>query len=167
MKNKANFRCVLHGSFGKHFEEIKRVYNLFTQAGIEVLAPAFSEIKTFEDRFAILESDSEKDHRMIELLYLHHLKRLGENGFSYFVNLDGYIGKSASYELGIAHATNTRCFFAEKISDHPAYVHKNFVLSPEELVRYVETNNTLPQPKTKRNEKKIHKLWLPRLYRPF
>ncbi len=106
----SGFRCVLHGSFGKHFEDIKRVYQLFTQAGIEVLAPAFSEIKSFEDGFAVLESDRERDHRMIELLYLHHLKRLGGNGFSYFVNPEGYIGKSASYELGIAQVTNVICF---------------------------------------------------------
>jgi hypothetical protein len=48
---------------------------------------------------------------LVELLYLHNLKRLGRNGFSYFVNPDGYIGASASYELGIAQLTNVRCFF--------------------------------------------------------
>lgn len=154
-----NLKCVLHGSFRKHFEEIKRVHQLFTQAGIEVLAPAFSEIKTFENGFAVLEHDQEKDHRMIELLYLHHLKRLGENGFSYFVDPEGYIGKSASYELGIAQATNVRCFFSEKISDHPAYIYNNFVISPDDLIRYIKKNNSLPEPRAKRNEKKIHQLW--------
>lgn len=72
---KYKFKCVLHGSFGKHFEYIKKVQELFTQTGIEVLAPAFSEITRYENGFAILETDKEKDHRMIELLYLHHLKR--------------------------------------------------------------------------------------------
>ncbi len=135
------------------------VHQLFTQAGIEVLAPAFSEIKSFEKGFAVLKSDKETDYRMIELLYLHHLKHLSENGFSYFVNPEGYIGKSTSYELGIAQATNVRCFFSEKISDHPAYIHNNFVMSPEALVGYINNNNSLPEPKTKRNEKKIHQLW--------
>lgn len=158
-KSIKNFRCVLHGSFGKHFEELKKVHQLFTQAGIEVLAPTFSEIKTFENGFAILESDKEKDHRMIELLYLHHLKRLGENGFSYFINPEGYIGKSASYELGIAQVTNVRCLFSDKISDHPAYVHSDFIISPEALVGHINKNNSLPEPKIRRNEKKIQKLW--------
>ena len=153
------FRCVLHGSFRKHLEIIRGVHKLFTEAGIEVLAPAFSEIKSFEGGFAVLESDKEKDQRMIELLYLHHLKRLGENGFSYFVNSEGYIGKSAAYEFGIAHISNTPCFFLEKLDDHPAYLHKNSVWKPEDLVEYIQKNGRLPEPAMKRNEKAIHKLW--------
>lgn len=155
----SKFRCVLHGSFGKHFEEIRKVHQLFTEAGIEVLAPTFSEIKSFENGFVVLRSDQEKDHRMIELLYLHHLKRLGQDGFSYFVNPEGYIGKSASYELGIAQVTNVKCFFSERISDNPAYIHSNFVVSPEDLLKYLKKNNSLPEPRVKRNEKKIHQLW--------
>jgi ADP-ribose pyrophosphatase YjhB (NUDIX family) len=156
---KPKFRCVLHGSFGKHFGEIKHAHEVFTRAGIEVLAPVFSEITSFENGFAILSSDTETDPRMIELLYLHHLKRLGQDGFSYFVNPEGYIGKSASYELGIAQVTNVRCFFNDKISDHPAYFHNNYVISPEALVEFIKKNDSLPKPKIKRNEDKIHRLW--------
>lgn len=153
------FRAVLHGSFRKHFDEINRVHALFTSAGIEVLAPQMSEIKSFENGFAVLESDKEKDQRMIELLYLHNLKRLGIDGFSYFVNPEGYIGKSASYELGIAQISNIPCFFSDKINDHPAYLHKNSVWKPETLVNYIVKENKLPEPIIKRNEKVIHKLW--------
>ena len=155
----ASFRCVIHGSFRKHFNEIKKIHQLFTSAGIEVLAPEVSEIKAVEDGFAVLESDRESDPRMIELLYLHNLKKLGENGFSYFVNPEGYIGKSASYELGIAQISNTRCFFLEKLGDHPAYLHNNSVWKPENLVEFVRTYGKLPEPKVKRNEKVIHSLW--------
>ncbi len=153
------FRAILHGSFRKHFEEIKKTCKLFTDAGIEVLAPAMSEIKAFEGGFAVLESDKEKDQRMIELLYLHNLKRLGEGGFSYFVNPDGYIGKSASYELGIAQISNVRCFFSDKLDDHPAYLHKGSVWKPETLVEYILKENKLPEPQIKKNETAIHKLW--------
>ena len=100
--NKAKFRCVLHGSFRKHFGEIQRIHRLFTDAGIEVLEPSASEVIGTKDGFAMLLTDTETDSRLIELLYMHNLKRLGENGFSYFVNPEGYLGKSASYELGIA-----------------------------------------------------------------
>lgn len=154
-----NFRCILHGSFGKHFEEIKKTHQLFTSAGIEVLAPAMSEIKAFEGGFAILGSDRAKDQRMIELLYLHNLKRLGEGGFSYFVNPEGYTGKSTSYELGIAQISNVRCFFLEHPDDHPVYVHKNAIWKPENLAEYILENGKLPDPQIKRNEKAIHQLW--------
>ncbi|PIR41843.1 MAG: hypothetical protein COV30_01475 [Candidatus Yanofskybacteria bacterium CG10_big_fil_rev_8_21_14_0_10_37_15] len=156
---KFNFQCVLHGSFRKHFGEIKRIYQLFTENGIGVLAPTMSEIKTIEGGFAMLESDQEKDPRMIELLYLHNLKRLGENGFSYFVNPEGYIGKSASYELGIAHVSNVRCFFQEKPTDHPAYVHKNSVWKPERFLEFILNNERLPEPQIKKNDETIYKLW--------
>lgn len=158
-KHSPKFRCVLHGSFRKHFEEIKRTHQLFSQAGIEVLAPAFSEIKYFEDGFAVLESDKEKDQRMVELLYLHHLKRLGDNGFSYFVNPGGYIGKSAAYELGIAHVSNIPCFFKERLDDHPAYQHKNSIWKAEEFIEHIGERGELPEPRVRRNEKIIHKMW--------
>lgn len=157
--SKPQFRCVLHGSFRKHFDEIKKAHSIFTKAGIEVLTPAFSEIKYFEDGFAVLESDESKDQRMTELVYLHHLKRLGENGFSYFVNPEGYIGKSAAYELGIAHISNVPCFFKEKLEDHPAYLHKNSVWEAEHLVEYINEHGRLPEPRIRRNEKVIHKMW--------
>lgn len=155
----SQFQCVLHGSFQKHFPEIQRIHKLFTAAGIKVLAPAVSEIKAFQDGFAILESDVAQDQRMIELLYLHNLRQLGENGFSYFVNPEGYIGKSASYELGIAQVTNVPCFFYNKPADHPAYVHANSVWSPEMLAEWIVTKGTLPEPRIHSSETKIHELW--------
>lgn len=157
---KSKFRCVIHGSFRKHFDEIKRAREIFTKAGIEVLAPADSEIKTIENGFAVLKSDPGSDRRMTELIYLHNLKQLGENGFSYFVNPGGYIGSSVAYELGIAQISNSRCFFAEEPADHPVYVHKNAIWKPETLAEYICDNRQLPKPKIKRNELAIHKLWV-------
>lgn len=156
---KGQFRCILHGSFRKHFEEIKRVHALFSAAGIKVLAPELSEIRRFDAGFAILESEAEKDPRLVELIYLQNLKRLGEDGFSYFVDPDGYIGKSASYELGIAQVSNIRCFFMERPKDHPVYVYQNSIWKPEALAEHIGNCSQLPQPKIKRNESALHKMW--------
>jgi ADP-ribose pyrophosphatase YjhB (NUDIX family) len=154
------FRCVIHGSFRKHFAEIKRVHELFAAAGIEVVAPEFSEVVDIKDGFAILESNATAaDPRMTELLYLHNLKRLGEDGFSYFVDPEGYIGKSASYELGIAQISNVRCFFSELPTDHPAYFHDNSIWKPELLAEYILQNGALPSPQIRPNEQTIQKLW--------
>jgi ADP-ribose pyrophosphatase YjhB (NUDIX family) len=153
------FRCVLHGSFGKHFEEIQRVRRIFEAAGIEVLAPEASEIARFENGFAMLASDAAADQRLIELRYLHNLNRLGADGFSYFVDPEGYIGKSVSYELGIAQISNVRCFFMEQPKDHPVYVHKNAVWHPELLAEYVIQYGKLPEPQIHPDEAAIHALW--------
>lgn len=153
------FRCIIHGSFSKHFEEIQHAASVFSRAGIEVLAPKQGELIAGQDGFALFEDEQGKDPRMVELLYLHNLKHLGENGFSYFVNPEGYIGKSASYELGIAQLTNTRCFFQSPLADHPAYVHHKSVWSVENLADYVATHQALPDPAVRRNEREIHRLW--------
>ncbi|HET7528741.1 MAG TPA: NUDIX domain-containing protein [Candidatus Saccharimonadales bacterium] len=153
------FRCILHGSFGKHFPEIQRVSKVFTQAGIKVLAPKPGELTGSKDGFAVFADEEAQDPRLIELLYLHNLKRLGQDGFSYFVNVNGYIGKSAAYELGVAQLTNTRCFFAEKLDDHPAYIHKNAVWQAEKLAEYIKSSGKLPAPVVGRSERTIHKLW--------
>ena len=166
------FRCVLHGSFSYHFAEIVRAKRAFEAAGIEVLAPKDEEIASVTDGFALFESEKGLDPRMVELLYLHHLKRLvadgfmqpigflsGHDGFSYFVNPEGYIGKSASYELGIAQVANVPCFFLEPIADHPAYLHRNSVWSPEDLARHVAERQALPAPSVHPDETAIHRLW--------
>ncbi len=152
-------QCVLHGSFRKHFALIQEVHDVFTAAGIEVVAPKKSNLVSIKNGFALPEGEDGQDPRFIELLYLHNLKKIGKNGFSYFVNPDGYVGKSASYELGIAQISNTRCFFYHKLDDHPAYVHKNAIWKPQLLAEYVREHGALPAPQIKRNEKALHKLW--------
>lgn len=155
----SRIRCVLHGSFRKHLDVIQKVHKEFTDAGIEVIAPKLSEIVAVQNGFALFEGEEHLDPRLIELLYLHNLKQLGSSGFSYFVNPDGYIGKSASYELGIAQLSNIRCFFMEPLADHPAYVHKNAVWKPENLAGYFMQTGSLPERQIKRDESKLHKLW--------
>ncbi|MDP3963984.1 MAG: NUDIX domain-containing protein [bacterium] len=154
-----SLRCVLHGSFRKHFTLIRDAHRVFTNAGITVLAPDLREISSIENGFAFFAGEEGRDPRLVELLYLRHLKRLGEGGFSYFVNPEGYIGKSASYELGIAQATNVRCFFYAPPQDHPVYVHRNAVFKPEDLAAFVRKNGGIPEPKARRDERKIHRLW--------
>lgn len=153
------FRCVLHGSFNKHFDLIQKVHDIFTKAGIEVIAPKKLEISSFKGNFALFEEEENLDPRFVELLYLHNLKSLGRNGFSYFVNPEGYIDKSTSYELGIAQLSNVHCLFYESLEDHPAYIHKNSVWKPEALTSYISEKNSLPPPIIVKNEKILYRLW--------
>lgn len=153
------FKCVIHGSFLKHFDLIQAASKTFRDAGIEVLAPSTAEITDYKDGFGLFADEVNIDPRLIELQYLQKLKQLGENGFSFFVSPKGYIGKSTSYELGIAQLTNTRCFFTNKLSDHPAYTHGRSIWSAESLVDYIQTYDQLPSPSIRPNEQHIHALW--------
>lgn len=152
-------KCIVHGSFSKHFEEIRKTCAILTKAGVQVLAPKAGDLIDNKDGFALFEDEEGLDPRYIELLYLHNLKLLGNEGFSYFVNPEGYIGRSASYELGIAQTTNVRCFFSHKLADHPAYIPKDSIISADLLADYIATNGKLPERQIKRNEHYIHRLW--------
>lgn len=50
-------------------------------------------------------------------------------------------------------------FFLENPDDHPAYVHKNSIWKPEHLIEYIKERGQLPEPRIRRNENIIHKLW--------
>jgi nucleoside triphosphatase len=154
------FRCIIHGSFSKHFDLIQAAAQVFGSAGIEVLAPKASELQAATDGFALFADEVGQDPRLIELLYLQNLKSLGPNGFSFFVNPGGYVGRSASYELGVAQVTNTRCFFTNRLVDHPAYLHARSVWSAENLAEYIQTYRQLPFPVIRPNDRAIHRLWV-------
>ncbi len=152
-------RCVLHGSFRKHLSEIIRVKRVFEAAGIEVLAPREETVVSIQDGFAKFTGEETQDPRLVELLYLHHLKRLDVDGFSYFVNPEGYMGTSAAYELGIAQVANVPCFFLEPLRDHPAYLHGGAVFPAEDLAEHVRTRGCLPEPVVRPDEAAMHRLW--------
>ena len=152
-------RCIIHGSFSKHFELIQQAHRQFSDAGIEVLAPKNSELVDSADGFALFADEAGLDPRLVELRYLNNLRALGESGFSYFVNPKGYIGVSASYELGIAQLTNTKCFFSDLPNDHPVYNPKNTIWKSKDLAAYVRAFKELPAPVVARSEKHIQALW--------
>lgn len=155
----SQFRCVIHGSFGQHFDAIQAARKLFTAAGIAVLAPAGGELTDETDGFLRFEHEADEDPRLIELRYLHTMRTLGQYGFSYFVCPDGYIGKSTAYELGIAQAMNITCFFSHQLADHPAYQPHNSIWSPEDLIEHVRNHHSMPIPRKHPRHKHIHRLW--------
>ncbi len=139
------FRVILHGSFGRHFAEIRTANKVFKASGIKVLAPVSFEITSIKDTFLLLDREENLDPRFVELRYLHNLQKLGPNGFSYFINPGGYIGKSAAFELGVALTLNVPCYFSHTPKDLPVYIAKSNIISVEHLVEKIVTNKTLPQ----------------------
>lgn len=142
-----NIKCILHGSFRQHFDIIKEIHNLFTGAGIKVIAPDSSDIVGQRDGFVQLKTDSSQDPRIIELLYLKKAAELGPAGFSYYINPQGTLGTSTSYELAIDQLTNTRTIFMKPLRDHPAYIPHNSIWKPDELIQYLAEYHHYPPPK--------------------
>lgn len=134
---------------------------ILSGVGVEIIAPQLSYLTTIigeTNGFVHLESDQSADPRITELLYLKKLAGLGPYGFSYYINPEGKLGTSASYELGIDQLTNTRSLFTEKLRDHPAYVPQNSVWKPEELAGYIKENSCYPPPIIPQDEIFIHRV---------
>lgn len=148
------FRVIIHGSFGRYFDDIRAASKVFKSAGIKILAPESLEIAAIKSSFLLLENEEELDPRYVELRYLHNLQKLGSGGFSYFVNPNGYIGKSAAFELGIALSLGVPCYFSHKPKDLPVYIPNSHILSPQALTEKIMTNQSLPlaSPHTRRTQ---------------
>jgi len=151
-------RCIIHGSFSKYLDLIRETSQLFSRAGIDVIAPETYEIVGETDGFVNLIGDQSHDPRIAELFYLKKLTELGPEGFSYYVNPEGRLGTSTSYELAVDQLTNTRYLFMERPVDHPAYVPENSVWKPQELVEYILENGHYPPPVIPQSEAYIYRM---------
>ena len=151
-------QCVLHGSLRRHYDLMREVSALFLDNGIRVVAPVFSERVGETDGFVHLAGDESCDPRVQELMYLRHVAALGSEGFSYYVNPDGRLGVSASYEFAIDQLLSVRTIFMERLVDHPAYVPHNSVWKPEELASYVLEKGAYPPPVVVPDECSIHQM---------
>lgn len=152
-------RCIIHGSFRKYWTEIEQASQTFRQAGIDVLAPKTGKPQSIHQGFALFADEIGRDPREIEIEYLHQLKRLGSNGFSYFVNPEGRLGTSASFELGIAQSLNIPCYFLHPLKDHPAYVPRGHIISPQKLAESFQEKQRLPNPSIKPKLQLLHRRW--------
>lgn len=98
---------VLIGSFGKHMPQIVEAAQTFRRFGYEVLSPpgiasGIAQVKpSSSDDFLVLEADDPVDPKTLQDRVLAKMQRAS---FVYWVNPDGYIGKSTAWEFGNAHA---------------------------------------------------------------
>lgn len=125
-------KCVIIGSFRKHINLVNYIVNLFKKNQIEVLSPETCNVINPDDNFVLFDYDppilNEGEIQTIVLKKMHIVD------FVYLINPEGYLGKSAAFEIGYAFANNLKVFSFEKISKE---MHKHFVsgvFSPEEIV---------------------------------
>jgi len=107
-------KCVISGSFRKFYNEIVATAEIFQKQGVEVLSPKISVIRNAGGEFVLLESDATDDIKTLEQAHLDAIKNAD---FLYLYNPGGYVGVSASLEIGWAIANNKKVFSLEKPAD--------------------------------------------------
>ena len=107
-------KCVISGSFRKFYTQVVELIDEFGDLGMEVLSPAKSEIVNPGGEFVILKSDHSE---FIKDLEQKHLDAIKNADFLYICNPGGYVGKSASVEIGYAHALEKPIYSMERPED--------------------------------------------------
>ncbi len=129
-KMSPKFSVVISGSFRKHFEGIKKTIQEFEACGIEVLSPKPSAVINPEEEFVILETDESSDPKNLEEQHLEAIKKADT---LYIYNPGGYIGASATLELGFAYAFRKTIFSKESCRDFTLKLFVNAVATPEQV----------------------------------
>ena len=92
---------TISGSFHRHLNEIVSAVEGFRAQGVRVLSPSDPEVVDNIGPFLFVASDR---HRSVRLVQDRHLASLCHSNFLWLVCPDGYVGQSASLEVGFAIA---------------------------------------------------------------
>lgn len=143
--------CLLHGSMRKHLQQMQEAYDVFKKFGIEATPDLSRKVVSGQDSFVLFDGENGLAPSTIEGKYLQNIYRNNPINFSYFVNPDGYMGQSASLELGIT-TSNIPIYFLEKPQLNSYYVPENSIWSPQDLAIFIKKHKKLPQQSIKSEE---------------
>jgi hypothetical protein len=91
--------ATVSGSFHRHMEAITAAVHELAALGVRVLSPADPRIVGFQGEFLFVASDP---IRSVRLVQDRHLESIRASAFLWLVCPDGYVGQSASMEIGYA-----------------------------------------------------------------
>ena len=109
-----NLRATVSGSFRRAMTAVQDAVYELTDAGVTVLSPADPRVVDQFGDFLFVASDA---HRTVKLVEDRHLAAIRAADFVWLVAPDGYVGLSASLELGLAIATRTPVYSSDVPSD--------------------------------------------------
>jgi NTP pyrophosphatase (non-canonical NTP hydrolase) len=132
---------VLSGSFRRHLSEIHDCIGRFEAAGVRVLAPRAAPPKNPGEEFVVLESDDSDDPRTLEQ---GHLDAIARADALYLVSVGGYVGASASMEIGWALARGKRVFALEAPDDVTLSCFVERVAPPEAVAEVLAPRSGSP-----------------------
>lgn len=128
-------KCVIIGSFRKHYDDIVKVIHIFESKNIEVTSPKKSWIINRDADFVILASDFQETGKDIKVQYIESkvLSMIEEASFIYLYNPDGYIGVSTAFEIGFAYKVKKPIFAANSPTDIMLAEYINEIILPQDI----------------------------------
>jgi hypothetical protein len=127
-------KVTISGSYRKHFDRLIRAKKDFQSLGAEVLRPHSDEITNADEELVRLEGDPED----IRAVQEKQLKALKDCDFVYVVNPGGYLGPSATLEVGYAYRAGTPIITSETPFEPVVAALIKAVATPEEAINLLK-----------------------------
>jgi hypothetical protein len=137
MSNRAHITATVSGSFHRHLSAIGDAVDALRDAGVHVLSPKDPRVVAAAGEFLFVASDAVRSVRLVED---KHLEALRGSSFLWLVTPDGYVGQSASLEIGAAVAFGVPIFSLNLPFDVTLRQYVSHVQSISEAIGAVAVN---------------------------
>ena len=129
---RSELRAAVSGSFHRHMDEITRVVHELATLSVRVLSPADPRVVAAQGEFLFVASDRVRSVRLVQD---RHLESISAANFVWLVCPDGYVGQSASMEIGYAAGAGVPIYATRGPYDLTLREYVTIVPSVEEAVR--------------------------------
>ena len=106
--------ATVSGSFHRHMDAISRAVHELASRGVRVLSPADPRVVAAQGEFLFVASDPVRSVRLVQD---RHLDCIRAASFLWLVCPDGYVGQSASMEIGFAAGARVPIYASTAPSD--------------------------------------------------
>ena len=131
-------KATVSGSFHRHMEVIAAAVQDLASLSIRVLSPADPRVVAYQGEFLFVASDRVRSVRLVQD---RHLESIRAADFLWLVCPDGYVGQSASMEVGFAAAVGVPIFSTHAPSDLTLRQYVTTVPTLAEALRTVATDS--------------------------
>lgn len=130
------FSAAVSGSFHRHMGPITSAVHELAALSVRVLSPADPRVVAAQGEFLFVASDRVRSVRLVQD---RHLECIRAADFLWLVCPDGYVGQSASMEIGYAAGAGVPIFAAHPPSDLTLREYVSIVPKLSEVLRRVDT----------------------------
>lgn len=130
--------ATVSGSFHRHMEAITAAVHELAARSVRVLSPADPRVVAAQGEFLFVASDPVRSVRLVQD---RHLESIRAADFVWLVCPDGYVGQSASMEIGFAAAARVPIFATHAPADLTLREYVSVVPSLAEALRVVSASS--------------------------
>jgi len=140
----AEYQVVLSGSYRKDFESLKATYEELRDLGCQVLSPSNVTAVRETDGFVFMKGE---ERELPDAIEARHLEAIQKANFVWLHAPQGYVGPTASLEIGFARAVGVPVFAREQVKDPVIHSFVEVLTSPAVAVDAIKNQGFhIPKP---------------------